>query len=234
MASNNRESDGNRRSISTDEWEDKLQKVKIPKSDINMIVMNYLIKEGYKEAAEIFQRESGTDVEPHDLGLINSRMEIREAVQRGDIETAIDLVNNLNPEVLDKNSGLYFSLEQQKFIELLKADKQEEALLFAQESLAQKAEENPEFLPELEKTMCLLGFNELSQSPMSHLVENSQRQKVASELNAAILDSFCLQKDSILPTLLKLLLWSQNRLKEKVEFPEVTDIARGKLEHPSE
>lgn len=66
--------------------------------DLNQLVMNYLVVEGYRDAAEQFSLESG--LEPTvDLQSIQERMDIRHAVQSGDIDTAIDLVNELNPEV---------------------------------------------------------------------------------------------------------------------------------------
>ena len=45
----------------------------------------------------------------------------------------------------------------------------------------------PEFLPEMEKAMSLLAFDVNSDSPIKDLLDHSQRQKTASELNAAIL-----------------------------------------------
>ena len=44
-----------------EEWEKKLNDVKIQKSEMNRIVMNYLVTEGYVEAAEKFQMETGTE-----------------------------------------------------------------------------------------------------------------------------------------------------------------------------
>lgn len=54
--------------------------------------------QGFVEAAEIFQRESGTDPGV-DLRAITDRMEVRKALQSGNVEDAIDKVNDLNPEV---------------------------------------------------------------------------------------------------------------------------------------
>jgi hypothetical protein len=88
--------------------------------------MNYLVIEGYKEAAEKFQQESGTAREYSsfqyfsfwdelisillhlltaatagiDLNSISDRMLIRNAIQSGNIEEGIERVNDLNPEVL--------------------------------------------------------------------------------------------------------------------------------------
>lgn len=60
--------------------------------------MDYLVIEGFKSAAEEFSREAGI-LSPVDLDSIESRMNIREALQRGDVGEAITLVNDLNPEV---------------------------------------------------------------------------------------------------------------------------------------
>ena len=67
-------------------------------SDLNRLVMDYLVLEGYQAAAEEFSKEA--NVSPLvDFSSIETRMTIREAVQRGDVEEAIELVNDLNPEV---------------------------------------------------------------------------------------------------------------------------------------
>ena len=69
-----------------------------PDSDLNRLVMDYLVIEGYKSAAEEFSQEAGV-VTPVDFDSIESRMNIREALQRGDVQDAITRVNDLNPEV---------------------------------------------------------------------------------------------------------------------------------------
>lgn len=43
------------------EWEKKLNDVKVRKDDMNKLVMNFLVTEGYVEAAEKFRLESGTE-----------------------------------------------------------------------------------------------------------------------------------------------------------------------------
>jgi len=60
--------------------------------------MDYLVIEGYKSAAEEFSLEAG--VQPAvDFASIESRRNIREALNRGDVQEAITRVNDLNPEV---------------------------------------------------------------------------------------------------------------------------------------
>lgn len=47
--------------ITREDWEKRLNDVKIRKEDMNKLVMNFLVTEGYVEAAEKFRKESGTD-----------------------------------------------------------------------------------------------------------------------------------------------------------------------------
>ncbi|EYU45790.1 hypothetical protein MIMGU_mgv1a018190mg [Erythranthe guttata] len=77
----------------------------------------------------------------------------------------------------------------QRLIELIRNGKVEEALEFAQEELAPRGEENQGFLEELERTVALLAFEDVTNCPVSELLDISQRLKTASEVNAAILTS---------------------------------------------
>ncbi|EFA81705.1 UPF0559 protein [Heterostelium album PN500] len=235
-----------KKTITSDEWERKLNERKREKediliiyhvvcclSDLNKLVMNYLVIEGYKEAADMFQKESGTKSSV-DLHTIEDRMAIRSAIQRGDIEQGIEIVNDLNPEILDTNPQLYFHLQQQRLIELIKKGKLAEAIQFAQEELAPQCEENSKFLEELERTMSLLVFDDILKSPLSDLVDSSQRQKTASELNAAILVSQSQDKDPKLPTILKLLHWAQSQLDERCNYPKMKNFVTGEYRDESD
>eukprot|EP01018_Ginkgo_biloba_P022283 Gb_01058 [translate_table: standard] len=215
--------------ITKEEWEKKLNDVKIRKEDMNKLVMNFLVTEGYVEAAERFQMESGTEPEI-DLTTITDRMSVRRAVQSGNVQDAIEKVNDLNPEILDTNPQLFFHLQQQMLIELIRSGKLEEALEFAQEELAPRGEENHTFLEELERTVALLAFEDISTCPVGELLDISQRLKTASEVNAAILTSQSHEKDPKLPSLLKMLIWAQNQLDEKACYPHISDIANATLE----
>jgi hypothetical protein len=261
--------------------------------------MDYLVIEGYKSAAEEFCQEAGLDPSM-DLQSIETRLEIRDSLRRGDIESAIIQVNELNPEasrhssfptlgpvwakglncfvhhsqtlgsvmifvntktsvfnmifslfvlpvivinlshrnadlrfcsqILDTNRGLYFHLQQQRLIELIRHGRIPDALRFAQEELAPRGEESPEFLSELERTMALLAFGTLPTCPpeISELLSPEQRLKTASEVNAAILESFSQGKEVKLVALVKLLCWGESLLEEHVDFPKVrVDIGLG-------
>ncbi|KAF9918881.1 Glucose-induced degradation complex subunit [Lobosporangium transversale] len=223
-----------KRVFTKEEWDARLAEIHVDREDLNKLIMNYLIIEGYKDAAEKFSQESGAKP-PVNLESIQDRMIVRTAIQRGNIEEAIERVNDLNPEILDTNPKLYFHLQQQRLIELIREGRVMEALEFAQEELAPRGEENPEFLAELEKTMSLLAFELNGPSPVSDLLTPAQRQKLASELNAALLLSQSQEKDPKLPALLKMCWYAQQQLDERYTYPKIKDIAKAELvlEHPA-
>jgi hypothetical protein len=218
--------------ISKNEWMESLQRLQVSRADMNHLVMNYLVTEGFKEAADKFRVESG--IEPcTDLSSLDNRIKIRDAVLSGQIQAAVALVNDLYPELLDNNRLLCFHLQQQHLIELIRDKDVTGALDFAQTHLAEKGEESPEIRNQLEQTLALLAFEEPESSPFGELMHISQRQKVACELNAALLATENQESSPRLVGLLKLLLWAQDELEtKKVKFPRLKDLARGTLEEP--
>lgn len=215
-------------------WMKDLQNTKVERSEMNKLVMDYLITEGFKDAAEKFKMEAC--IEPsQSFDILDERIRIREAVQNGCIDEAVDLTNSLNPDILDCSSYLFFHLQQQKLIELIREKKVEKAIQFAQDVLSELGSEKNELLEELEKSMALLAFEDPETSPFGDLLKLSQRHRVASELNAAILES---QHQETLPKLagiMKLVLWSQNELDKKhARYPKMVDIATGKIKNSSD
>lgn len=92
--------------IEAEEWARKIKDVKIRKEDMNKLVMNFFVAEEFIEVAAKFQAESGAYPEV-DLAVTKKRMEIREAVEAGDVAGAIDKIKDLNPECL----GHYFDMQ---------------------------------------------------------------------------------------------------------------------------
>ncbi|KAI7824742.1 CTLH/CRA C-terminal to lish motif domain-containing protein [Gamsiella multidivaricata] len=217
-----------KKTISKEEWSAQLAEIHVDREDLNKLIMNYLIIEGYKDAAEKFSQESGAKP-PVNLESIQDRMVVRTAIQRGNIEEAIERVNDLNPEILDTNPKLFFHLQQQRLIEFIREGQIMEALEFAQEELAPRGEENPEFLAELERTMSLLAFELNGPSPVSDLLTPAQRQKLASELNSALLLSQSQEKDPKLPALLKMCWYAQQQLDERCTYPKIKDFTKAEL-----
>ena len=60
--------------------------------------MDYLISEGYPSAAQKFAHEA--NIAPMlDVDSVQERVDIREAINKGDIQSAIEQINELNPQV---------------------------------------------------------------------------------------------------------------------------------------
>ena len=65
--------------ISNEKWNGELSKIKINRDDMNKLVLNYLIIEGYKEAVIKFTKESNLTCE-YDLELLEKRIQIRKLI----------------------------------------------------------------------------------------------------------------------------------------------------------
>lgn len=67
-------------------------------SDINYLVMDYLITNGYPAAAKKFAVEA--NIQPKtDVDSVQERVDIRTAIHSGNIQAAIEKINELNPQV---------------------------------------------------------------------------------------------------------------------------------------
>lgn len=120
----------------------------IKRTEINKIVMDYLVAEGYerdnniirsnrfiiywfyfvslnyrfKEAAEKFKLEAGIEISRlNDDALsetneqLDQRIEIRAAIEEGNISSALWLINQHYPELIDHNRALFFKLQVSDF-----------------------------------------------------------------------------------------------------------------------
>ena len=198
-----------------DEWMSKINKYQISRTVLDQVVMDYLVREGFKEAAVNFASETSARLPSIDPGIMDQQTAIRNAVESGDIPKAMKMVNDLDAEVLDTKPCLYFHLQQQRLLEYVKEGRVDKALEFAQNQLASCAENNPEVLKELEKAMTLLVFDKTAQVQSGaalEMLQLSQRMKVASELNAAIIDQQSIAVPDRLTALIKHILWCQDIL----------------------
>ena len=73
--------------------------------------MDYLVSEGYPSAAHNFAQEA--NVQPRlDAESMQERVEIRNAIYGGDILSAIEKINELNPQVWLQYPLAFASLER--------------------------------------------------------------------------------------------------------------------------
>ncbi|ERF74290.1 hypothetical protein EPUS_01977 [Endocarpon pusillum Z07020] len=202
--------------------------------EINNLMMDYFITEGYPSTARIFAAESNTQPEA-DFEAIKARVEIRECIHRGDLQTAIEKINELNPQLLDTDDSLHFSLLRLQLIELIRACTSKTsgnvtnspdistALQFATTHLAPLAPTNPNFLADLERTMALLIFPTDNLAPqLAELIDPRLRKSVANRVNEAILGSQGSRREAQINKLLHMRVWGEKAAIEskKIDIPD--------------
>lgn len=79
-------------------FEERVDDVKTPKSDINALILDYLVMEGYPNAAAKFSKEANLQSHPADDS-IQRRQQIQNSIYTGNIQSAIELLNDFDPEV---------------------------------------------------------------------------------------------------------------------------------------
>ncbi|KAF2149025.1 hypothetical protein K461DRAFT_282503 [Myriangium duriaei CBS 260.36] len=216
-------------------FEARVEEEKPSKTDINFVIMDYLINEGYPSAAAKFAKEA--NIRPFaDSEAIQQRVNIRNAIHIGDIQLAIERINELNPQILDTNPELHFSLLRLQLIELIRTVLSSAgppstaaftpALEFATAQLAPRAPTSPAFLEDLERTMALLIFPpEKLTPPLKALLDLSLRQTVASSVNEAILASQGERREARIRNLVRVRAWAEQKAREaKLDLPPTLDL----------
>ncbi|XP_009335720.1 glucose-induced degradation protein 8 homolog isoform X1 [Pyrus x bretschneideri] len=157
-------------------------------NDIHNIVLSYLVHNCYKETVESFVASTGTKQPADCVEDMEKRNRIFQCAVEGEALKAIELTEELAPDLVEKNKDLHFDLLSLHFVELVCAKKcSTEALEFAQNKLTPfgKVEK---YVTKLEDFMALLAYKEPEKSPMFHLLSFEYRQQVADSLNRAVLE----------------------------------------------
>ncbi|OAP62963.1 hypothetical protein AYL99_02190 [Fonsecaea erecta] len=228
-------------------FERQVADAQISKSDVNNLIMDYLITEGYPSAAEKFAAEA--NIQPKaDFSDIQERVQIRESIHRGDLQAAIELINDLNPELLDRDKRLHFSLLRLQLVELIRQSFTSsdsslvgKAIEFAQNNLAPYAPLDAQYKADLERAMALLivpkeSWTQAAASgssgpaasqiqndfgALAELVDPSLRQKVAKDVNEAILQSQEQRREANIRYLVRARAWAEQLAREKkIDLPK--------------
>lgn len=168
------------------------------------------------------------------LGLVRDRMAIKSLILAGKIQEAIELINDVDPELLDTHPQLHFELLRLQLIELIRmippssssTELTYEAIApvldFAVAHLAKRASMVPEFLTELEHTMALLCTDPSTMktkavnTTRSSLLDLQLRTTVAQHVNTTLLATHGLPGESKITDLVKLWGWTEHELGNSV------------------
>ncbi|XP_008804544.2 glucose-induced degradation protein 8 homolog isoform X3 [Phoenix dactylifera] len=157
-------------------------------SDVRNIVLSYLVHNCFNETAETFLACTGMKQPVDYLVDMDKRKSIFHFVLDGNALKAIELTEQLAPNLLEDDKDLHFDLLSLHFIDLVCSRKCTEALEFAQTELTPLGKLH-KYVEKLEDLMALLAYEEPEKSPMFHLLSSDYRQNIADCLNRAILVS---------------------------------------------
>jgi hypothetical protein len=207
-------------------FERRADDVKPLKSDINSLILDYLTTEGYPTAAAKFSKEA--NLRPlQDEQSIKARRDIQDYIHSGHIQEAIDALNELESQVLDKDPSLHFALLRLQLVELIRicnatpGGNIQPALKFATTELAPRAPLDKEFMEDLERTMALLVFPKDALEPhLADLLKPRLRQDVADRVNKAILANQAQRRDAAIRSLVRLRAWAEDTARaSKKDLP---------------
>ncbi|CAK3923483.1 related to motif-containing [Lecanosticta acicola] len=216
----------------THSFDRKVEHMKPSKSDINWVIMDYLVSEGYPGAAQKFAQETNISSHSEAMDSIRERVHIRNAIHRGDIEDAIELINELDPEILDVNHLLHFSILQLQLIEIIRTISNKPggspqsgdfrpALEFATNQLSPRAPTDYKYQQALERTMALMIYPaDKMPTEFKELLDLKLREKVANNVNKAILESRGQRSEAKIRQLVRARAWAEMQARDaKVDLP---------------
>ncbi|XP_039070392.1 protein GID8 homolog [Hibiscus syriacus] len=88
------------------------------------------------------------------------------------------------------------------------------------------------FYEEIERTVSLLAFEDVSNCPEGRLMDESRCLKLASDANVAILSCQNLGKDPQGLMALKMPMWAQIQLEERAAYTRINNLWSARLDDP--
>ena len=193
---------------------------------MDQIIANYLFIQGYCIPLKKFISESKIKFD-FDEKLLMKRFLILQLITKNKIEQAIDEINSLNKNILKENKIIYYILQRQILLNYMQDNKIHDALYFAKNTLLPLVEGDNLLYQDFENTIGLMAYENINESPEKDLVSDKFLEKIASKTNLVILNY--LSRDKMmnlnLEMLIKLMNFTQNELKNEIDFPQITSIS---------
>lgn len=226
----NLQNDIKKKKITSEKWKLEQENFRINDGQMDNLIANYLYIKGENEPLKEFIKESKIAYD-FDENLLKQRYEIRNLILKNNIEEAINKINSINTQILEKNKNLLFLLKKQKLLDLIKENKVEDALKYSKEVLLPIALLDSKFYEELENLLCYLAFEDVNEIPDKNIFDASQLEILANTANLIILDEQGDNKNNtlILELLTKIMLHNMEELSANVEFPKIIDLVPFKL-----
>jgi hypothetical protein len=100
--------------VEPEQWSQMMADQHISKQDMNNLVMNFFVVEGFKEAAENFKREANINIDETELMCLQDK--IRGLIFDDKIDEVIACISKIDEKLFVTNSELFFELQIQKLI----------------------------------------------------------------------------------------------------------------------
>ncbi|KAL8256352.1 hypothetical protein R6Q59_031419 [Mikania micrantha] len=169
------------------------EQIKINGNDSHNIILSYLMHGCFKDTVESLVASTGLKISVAQLEDMEKRKQILHFALNGNALDAIQLTEQLSPDLFQNNKGLLLDLLSLHFVELISSKKCTEALEFAQAKLTPFGKVQ-QYVQKLEDFMTLLAYEEPEKSPMFRLLSLEYRQHVADNLNRVILAHACMPR----------------------------------------
>ncbi|OAD03578.1 hypothetical protein MUCCIDRAFT_178831 [Mucor lusitanicus CBS 277.49] len=164
------------------------------KSQVDAMVLSYLTHQGYigtvnamKKNMDYIGNTQPTPPASNDSHLDqDTRNSIRKSIMTGHVDLAVQKTEAMYPNLLQNNADLLFQLKARKFLDLLMDNHRGEPLSSAQQQSLCSSYQHTKYWSQLMDLFTLLSFADPKSSPMSHSLDTSRRDLVASDLNDAI------------------------------------------------
>ncbi|KAG2437400.1 hypothetical protein HXX76_006052 [Chlamydomonas incerta] len=178
-----------------------VERIPVSPGTSHALVRQYLLYHGYADTLAAFDRAAGITAADSSAAAaaaaenaasgLELRAELRRAIMAGDVDAALALLQARCPALLadaGRFGDVHFQLACQKYIELVRGGRVQEAVVFAQGTLAQlrgvsaAALESP-----LRDVVALIAYQQPETSPLAHLLGQPQREAVSDAVNTAVL-----------------------------------------------
>ncbi|XP_011096432.1 ran-binding protein 9 [Sesamum indicum] len=188
----------------------KIDNITIPQDASYGIVRSYLQHYGYEETLKLFDIAGQSTVPPISLVpeygfseedsmyALNQRRTLRQLIKSGKIDETFSTLRKWYPQTVeDDTSTICFLLHCQKFIELVRDGKLEEAIMYGRSEF-EKFKKLSGFDDLVKDCAALLAYEQPSKSSVGYLLQESQRELVADAVNAMVLSTNPKLKDASL------------------------------------
>ncbi|XP_052189631.1 ran-binding protein M homolog [Diospyros lotus] len=178
-----------------------VEKISLPHNASYELVHSYLLHYGYEDTLKLFDMANRSSLPPisltqgngfpkqDDMYALNQRKTLRQLIRSGEIDEAFDKLQSWYPQIIqDDTSPICFLLHCQRFIELIRAGKVEEALAYGRVEF-EKFNQLTELDDLVKDCATLLAYEQPQKSSVGYLLEESQREIVADAVNATILSA---------------------------------------------